>query len=141
MRRSLSRFSVSLPTDLLRQLDAMAVARGFPNRSRALADVVRSSLVEHNAQTGAGEIAGTITLVYDHHRRGLQSALTSLQHAHQELILSVLHVHLDHANCMEVLAVRGRARSIRTLADRLAASKGMKHARLSVTATGKEFAG
>lgn len=140
MRQSLSRFSVSIPTGLLAQLDTMARARGFANRSKAIAYMVRSQLVEHHAQIGRKEIAGTITLVYDHHRRGLQTSLTKAQHTHQNLILSVLHIHLDHCNCMEVLAVRGRAGAVKALADRLISARGIKHGRLTVTTTGKEFA-
>ena len=139
MSSSLSRFSVSIPTDLLRQLDAMARAKGYSNRSRALADMVRAQLVEHNAKYGNRQIAGTITLVYDHRKRRLQSALTSAQHSHQDLVISALHVHLDHSNCMEVLALRGSARSIKSFADLLASTKGIKHAKLTLTATGKEF--
>ena len=92
-------------------------------------------------EVGGGEIAGTITLVYDHHKRDLQSKLTDIQHDHEGLIISVLHVHLDHHNCMEVLAVRGRADAVRKLADGLIAVKGVKHGKLTVTTTGKEFHG
>jgi CopG family nickel-responsive transcriptional regulator len=77
--------------------------------------------------------------VYDHHRRDLQAHLTDLQHDCEGLIVSVLHVHLDHRNCMEVLAVRGRADAIRQAADRLMTAKGVKHGALTVTTTGKEF--
>jgi len=99
-----------------------------------------AQLVEEHAHAGGQEIAGTITLVYDHHRRNIQALLTDIQHDHQDLILSALHVHLDHHNCMEVLAVRGGADSVRQLADRLVTAKGVKHGKLTVTTTGKEFA-
>ena len=136
---SVTRFSVSMAGALLRQLDEMVASKGYDNRSQAVADMVRAHIVEHNAQLGEREIAGTITLVYDHHKRDLQSHLTNVQHDHEQLIVSVLHVHLDHHNCMEVLAVRGRADAARNLADRLIAAKGVKHGKLTVTTTGKEF--
>ncbi|MBA4387856.1 MAG: nickel-responsive transcriptional regulator NikR [Verrucomicrobia bacterium] len=136
---SLCRFSISMPAALVAQLDAMVRAKGFANRSQAVAEMVRGHLVEHRCRNRNHDIAGTITLVYDHHRRNIQSLLTDIQHDHQDLIISALHVHLDHHNCMEVLAVRGTVGAVRQLSDRLLAAKGVKHGKLTVTATGKEF--
>jgi CopG family transcriptional regulator, nickel-responsive regulator len=136
----LSRFSVSMSRALAGELDAMARAKGYANRSQAVADMVRAHLVEHRARAGTHEIAGTITLVYDHHRRNIQALLTSLQHDHAELIVATLHVHLSHHDCMEVLAVRGRAADVQRLADRLTSAKGVAHGRLTVTATGRDLA-
>jgi CopG family nickel-responsive transcriptional regulator len=136
----LSRFSVSMSRALAGQLDAMAKAKGYANRSQAVSDMVRAHLVEHRAQAGAHEIAGTITLVYDHHRRNIQALLTGLQHDHGDLIVATLHVHLGHHECMEVLAVRGRADAVKRLADRLTAAKGVTHGKLTVTTTGRELA-
>jgi CopG family nickel-responsive transcriptional regulator len=136
----LSRFSVSMSRALAGQLDAMAKAKGYANRSQAVADMVRAHLVEHRAQAGTQEIAGTITLVYDHHRRNIQALLTSLQHDHGDLIVATLHVHLSQHDCMEVLAVRGRADAVKRLADRLTAAKGVTHGKLSVTTTGRDLA-
>jgi CopG family nickel-responsive transcriptional regulator len=125
--------------DLVRRLDSLVREKGYANRSQAVADMVRAQLVEHSADAGDREIAGTITLVYDHHRRNVQALLTDVQHDYPNLLVATLHVHLDHRNCMEVLAVRGRARAVRKLADRLTAAKGVKHGRLTVTTTGREF--
>ncbi|MFH1220428.1 MAG: nickel-responsive transcriptional regulator NikR [Candidatus Eisenbacteria bacterium] len=136
---SLCRFSISMRSDLVAQLDVMAKTKGYPSRSQALADLVSASLVEHHAQVGTSQIAGTVTLVYDHHKPGIQALLTGIQHHHQDLIVAALHVHLDHRNCLEVLALRGRADAVRKLADRLIAVKGIKHGRLTVTTTGKQF--
>lgn len=138
---TLDRFSLSMPANLVRQLDAMVKAKGYANRSQAVADLVRAGLVEHHAEFGDSEIAGTITIVYDHHRPHVQALLTDIQHDHQPLIISTLHVHLDHHNCMEVLAVRGRADDVKKVADQLIAARGVKHGKLTVTTTGKEFGG
>lgn len=135
---TLSRFSLSMPTGLVRQLDAMTRAKGYANRSQAVAELVRNRLVECQAESGAQEIAGTITLVYDHHQRNIQGLLTDIQHDHAAVIIATLHVHLDHHNCMEVLAVRGRARDVRQVADQLIAARGVKHGRLTVTTTGED---
>jgi len=77
--------------------------------------------------------------VYDHHKHHLQDLLTDLQHEHREVIISALHCHLDHDNCLEVLAVRGAATSIKKLADELIAAKGVKHGKLTITTTGKDL--
>lgn len=136
---TVSRFSVSLPPKLLKQLDKMAAEKGYDNRSLAIADMIRSQLVEHRQNDATGEIAGTITLVYDHHRQHVQETLTSIQHDHHEVILSTVHVHLDHDNCLEVLIVRGQSGVIKKIADELIAAKGVKHGKLTVTTTGKDL--
>src|SRR5690606_26802453 len=116
---AVTRFSVSLPAALARELDRMAKEKGYDNRSLAIANMIRANLVEHRQEKGEGEIAGSITLVYDHHRHHLQDLLTDLQHDHSEVIISTLHAHLDHDNCLEILAVRGSASRIKKLADEM----------------------
>ena len=84
-------------------------------------------------------MAGTLTLVYNHHRPNVQEALTELQHKHLDTIISTLHVHLDHDNCLEVLVVRGKTSVVRSVADHLIAVRGVKHGRLTMTTTGKDL--
>ncbi len=134
-----ARFSVSLPEKLLKQLDKMTREKSYDNRSLAIADMIRARLVEHRQEFGTDEIAGTITLVYDHHKQHVQETLTNIQHDHYEAIISTVHVHLDHHNCLEVLVVRGPARIIQQIADELIAAKGVKHGKLTVTSTGKDL--
>jgi CopG family nickel-responsive transcriptional regulator len=139
-KETVTRFSVSLPPSLLEQLDQMAREKSYENRSLAIADMIRAQLVEHRQKFGNEDIAGTITLVYDHHKPHLQASLTDIQHDHHEVILSTVHIHLDHHNCLEVLLVRGKAAVIRKIADELIAAKGVKHGKLTVTTTGRDFA-
>ena len=133
------RFSISVPGSLARQLDRMVAQKGYDNRSLAVADMIRAHLVEHHQQFGDKEIAGAITLLYDHHKQHVQAVLTDIQHDHHEVIIATLHVHLDHHNCMEILAVRGKAGLIKRIADELIAAKGVKHGKLTVTSTGKDL--
>ena len=133
------RFSVSLPPKLLEQLNQMAKEKGYENRSQAIANMIRTELVEHKQKFSAAEIAGTITLVYDHHKQHVQAVLTDIQHDHHQVIVSTMHVHLDHDNCLEVLVVRGKADIIKKIADELATAKGVKHGKLTVTGTGKDL--
>jgi CopG family transcriptional regulator, nickel-responsive regulator len=136
---SVTRFSVSLPATLLNQLDRMAREKSYDNRSLAIADMIRAQLVEHHQQMGSAEIVGTITLVYDHHKQHVQETLTDIQHDHHDVIISAVHVHLDHHNCLEVLIVKGRAAQVKKIADALIAAKGVKHGKLTVTTTGKDL--
>ena len=138
-KETVSRFSVSLPPSLLKQLDEMTLEKSYDNRSLAIADMIRAQLVEHRQKFGSEEICGTITLVYDHHKMHVQETLTDIQHDHHEVILSTVHVHLDHHNCLEVLLVRGQAAIVRQIADELIAAKGVKHGKLTVTTTGKDL--
>ncbi|MBI3118845.1 MAG: nickel-responsive transcriptional regulator NikR [Candidatus Hydrogenedentes bacterium] len=139
MKPAVCRFSISMDPELAEQLDTLTGAKGFANRSQAVAHMVRDELVDFYAHQGRHEVAGTVTLVFDHHHRDLQHRLTNIQHDFQKRIISVMHVHLDHHNCMEVLAVRGPAEEVRKLADRLTTVKGIKHGTLTLTTTGKEF--
>jgi CopG family transcriptional regulator, nickel-responsive regulator len=134
-----ARFGVSLHPALLRDLDRMARKRGFQNRSLAISEMIRDQLIEDYNDLEDSEVVGTVTLVYDHHRPQIQKRLTDIQHTHLHTIVSTLHVHLDHDNCLEVLVVRGRASLVRSVADHLIASKGIKHGKLTLTTTGKEL--
>jgi len=139
MSKSLSRFSVSLPTALLKDLDQMVQQKGYTNRSLAIADMIRDGLVSHRQQTGEGEVAGTVTLLFDHHRSHVQETLTRMQHDHLHQVISTFHVHLNHDNCLEVIVVRGEARLVKKLADRLIAAKGVKHGKLTITSVGLDL--
>jgi len=79
------------------------------------------------------DVAGAIVLVYDHHKRDLQTKSTDVQHDYHHLILSVQHVHLDHHNCLETIAVKGKAKELKSLANQLIAIKGVKHGELMMT--------
>jgi CopG family transcriptional regulator, nickel-responsive regulator len=138
-KEQVARFGVSLHPSLLRDLDRMARKKGFQNRSLAISEMIRDELVEHNQDSGDGEVVGTVTLVYDHHRPQIQKRLTDIQHKHLHTIISTLHVHLNHDNCLEVLVVRGRASAVRDVANRLIAAKGIKHGKLTLTTTGDEL--
>lgn len=132
---SLARFSVSLPSDLLDELDDMVVRRKLPNRSHAIAEMAREQLTEHAREVGTKSMAGTISLVYDYRKRNLQRKLADIQHENYLMVVTSTHVHLEHNHYLEVLLVQGPARELRRLADTLAACKGVKHAKLSLTAT------
>src|SRR5574340_890486 len=136
----LSRIGVAIDSELLEQFDRLITERGYTNRSEAFRDLIRNQLVEKTWASPDSFVVGTVTLVYDHHVRLLNEKLTDLQHDHHESILSTLHVHLDHNNCLEVLVVRGRASEVEHIAGALISTKGVKHGRLTITTTGVELA-
>lgn len=134
---SLSRFGVSMDDQLLDRFDALVTDRGFVNRSEAIRDLVRSALVDEDWTREDGELVGVITIVFDHHKKDLGDRLTEHQHIHHDVIISSMHVHLDHDNCLEVIVVKGDAATVRALSDALIGSKGVKHGKLVTTTTGQ----
>jgi CopG family nickel-responsive transcriptional regulator len=135
----LSRIGVAIDSDLLKKFDHLIASRGYTNRSEAFRDLIREELVQRTWERPESNVVGTVTLVYDHHVRLLNEKLTDLQHSHFHQILSTLHVHLDHDNCLEVLVVRGKAAAVKKIADALISTKGVKHGRLTLTSTGVEL--
>ena len=135
----LIRFGVSISESLLEAFDRLIVKKGYNNRSEAIRDLIRNQMVEMAWEKEDEEVAGTVTLIYDHHVRGLSALLLELQHNYHHLILSTMHMHLDHHNCLEVLAVKGMAREVRQVAEKLISVKGVKHGKLTITSTGKNL--
>jgi Predicted transcriptional regulators containing the CopG/Arc/MetJ DNA-binding domain and a metal-binding domain len=135
----LARIGVAIDADLLRKFDELITARGYNNRSEAFRDLIRDELVRKAWEGPDTQVVGTVTLVYNHHVRQLSDKLVDMQHDSYEQILSTLHVHLDHDNCLEVLVVRGKASNVQRLADALISTKGVKHGRLTITAAGTEL--
>ncbi len=88
---------------------------------------------------GGEEIVGTITIVYDHHKRELTERLTSIQHDHHDAVLAATHIHLDHDNCLEMIAVRGKADEVQEIADAIMNTRGVKHGKLTTTTTGRKM--
>jgi len=132
------RFGVSLEKTLLDRFDALIRERSYTNRSEALRDLIRQELVRLAWEKGQ-EVAGAIILNYDHHQRDMLAKITDIQHDHQDLIISTQHIHLDHHACLEIVAVRGRAEAVERLAHALKSVKGVKHAALSMSGTGREM--
>jgi CopG family nickel-responsive transcriptional regulator len=134
----LFRFGVSLDKALLDKFDRYIRERNYSNRSEAFRDLIRQELIKKEWDEGA-DVAGAITLIYDHHRRDLLAKITYLQHDFQKIIISTQHIHLDHDNCLEIVAVRGQSREVTKLANMLKSIKGVKHCTLSMSSTGEHI--
>ena len=134
----LFRFGVSLDKALLDKFDRYIRERNYSNRSEAFRDLIRQELIKKEWNEG-DDVAGAIMLIYDHHRRDLLNKITDLQHDFQKVIISTQHIHLDHDNCLEIVAVRGKPEEIIRLTDMLKSIKGVKHGSLSMSSTGKDI--
>lgn len=136
--RELVRFGVSLEKELLERFDNLIKEKNYSNRSEAIRDLIREELIKKEWIEG-DDVAGAIVLIYDHHRKDLLNKITDIQHNYQKVIISTQHIHLDHDNCLEIIAVRGNPGQVRQLADTLKAIKGVKHGTLSMSSTGKDI--
>ena len=135
----LARIGIAIDSSLLAKFDQLIAQRGYTNRSEAFRDLIRDELVQKSWESPEADVVGTVTLVYDHHVRMLNEKLTDMQHDHHRNILSTMHVHLDRDNCLEVIVVKGKAKNVQKIADRLIGAKGVKHGYLTLTTTGAEL--
>ena len=133
--RPVSRISVSLPEDLVTDLDRMVARRGFESRSQAIAEMINQQLAEHQQQLGEEVMVGTVTLYYDHSTRGLQKQLADLQHRYIDEVISSLHVHLEHSQTMEVILVQGPSNKLQFIADEMITQRGVITGRLQLLAS------
>ena len=131
----LVRFGVSVDEDLLERFDTLIEEEHYSNRSEAIRDLMRENLVRREWM-GHDEVAGAVTLVYDHSRRGLLNILTEIQHGYHHLIISTQHIHLNGDNCLEIVVVRGKPGEVEQLSHKLKSVKGVKHCSLTMTTTG-----
>ena len=138
MANDLMRFSVAMPEDLLVSFDRLVSRRGLAkNRSEVVRDLVRDALVEDECAMPGVEVAGSLTIVFDHHANDLQEKLHAIQHEYFESIVSSMHVHLDEHNCLEVIVLRGETGLVQDIANLILGTKGVKNGRLVVTTTGQ----
>ncbi len=122
---SITRFSVSLEDDLLEQFDCYCNQQQFATRSEAIRQLLREKLTKEAWAGKSQDAAGTLTLVYDHHRPQLRNHLVKLQHDHHDLIVSTLHAHLTHDICLEVILLRGPSDQLQKIASQLRGLKGI----------------
>lgn len=134
----LVRISMSLENSLMQAFDAYVQAERYPSRSEAIKSLMRQCLSEqaweHNQL-----VAGSVTLVYDHHRQGIVKRLMDVQHDYGSIIVSTQHVHLDHHHCLEIVVVKGKASQIREMVTIFKSIKGVKQNSLVMTSIGKSL--
>ncbi len=133
----ITRIGVTFPPDLLKDFDEIISKMGYESRSKAIQDAVRVFVNERKwlKEEANTPQTGVLLMVYDHDVRGLESDLTETQHEHSELVTSTLHVHISERDCLEAIAVKGKAREIRHLSDELATKRGVKILKTVVVST------
>ncbi len=136
----MDRISISLPSKLLKEFDEIIAERGYASRSEAIRDAIRDYIIKHKwIHSLEGERAGSISVIYNHHASDVMEKITEIQHNYTDIIVATLHLHLDHDHCLETILVRGDAKKIRELTDRLTALKGVKQVKLSVMVPGGQI--
>ena len=135
---STTRFGVSLDNRLLSKFDRLNKKKGYANRSEAIRDLIRKELVTLEWSEDK-DIAGIVTLVYDHHFRGLSNKLIEIQHNYTDLIIASQHIHIDHDNCLEIIILKGSPKKMGEICSHLKTTKGIKHCSLTMATTGKDL--
>ncbi|MCE5213693.1 MAG: nickel-responsive transcriptional regulator NikR [Methanobacterium sp.] len=130
---TVERVGVSFEPELLEKFDDLLKKKGYTNRSEAIRDLVRKSIIEAHIESEDEDVIGTLTIIYDHDVGDVTNELQHYQHFHLSEIISTTHVHIAKYNCLEVLVLRGKAKSVRKLADHIRAIKGVKHGELVTT--------
>lgn len=129
----MERFTISLSDSLAQQFDDLIHRKGYENRSEAVRDLVRAELENYRLQQGeAPYCVASLSYVFNHHSRDLAERLTTLQHEQHHLVMSTMHVHLDHDNCMETLILRGDTQQVSKFANLLMAESEVRHGRLNI---------
>jgi CopG family transcriptional regulator, nickel-responsive regulator len=128
--RKVTRFSASIDPTLLTEFDEMTEKIGY-NRSTAITSAMRNFIVDRLWEGEDGEVMGAITMIYDHHRSGVTEELTNIQHDYPHEITASTHIHIDHDNCLEIVAVRGQTQRIKALAERLSTCRGVKQSKIT----------
>ncbi|MBD3224925.1 MAG: nickel-responsive transcriptional regulator NikR [Caldithrix sp.] len=139
MQNHLVRFGVSLQKSLIDRFDQLIRQKGYANRSEAIRDMIRERLIAEEIESDH-QVVGILHLLYDHHKRELSERLTEIQHQAHDSVISSTHIHLDHDNCLEAIILKGRAKKIQELANKILATKGVKNGKLYVTSTGQDLA-
>ncbi len=132
MEQELMRIGVSLPQNLLTKFDDIIEKRGYSSRSEGIRDSIRTYITHYEWMSDVkGRRVGTISLIYDHTKRGLSNSLADVQHDHIDIIKSSIHLHLDHDNCLEVIILDGEGADVKAVAERIMSLKGVKYVKLN----------
>ena len=133
------RFGISLDAELLEKFDNICEENCYQSRSEAVRDLIRNMLVQKEWEDLDREIMGTLTLVYDHHHSDLAQKMTEIQHESLDVIITSMHIHMDHHNCMEVLILKGPGTKLKETSRKLISTKGVKYGQLNLATTGEDL--
>jgi CopG family nickel-responsive transcriptional regulator len=140
MDQGLVRTCISLPERLLGRFDEITKKRGYSSRSEGIRDAIRNTIIHYEWMNEVdGVRLGVISLLYEHNQRGLVDDLAEIQHEYAGLIISSVHVHLDHDDCLETVILRGEGKTIKELTETIMALKGVKYVKLNTISPGANY--
>ena len=134
-----TRFSISVDTELLKKYDSLLKKTGYSNRSEAIRDLIRERLIKEEWADPKKKVVGVLALVYDHGTRELTEVLNQIQHRHVQDVIASLHVHLDVHNCLEIIVLKGPVKRVKKIAQELLTLRNVKHGQLTMTTTGVDM--
>jgi len=126
---SVVRFSISLEEELLKELDQYVNDNRFANRSQAVRQLIERNIIEKKWHCN-NIVAGAIVMIFDHNKKDILAKSNEIQHNYHNEILSSQHCHLSQEICLEIVAVKGKAKILTELSDKLISIKGIKHGKL-----------
>jgi len=135
LERNIVRFGVSIEEKLLGRFDELITEKGYVNRSEAIRDLIRDTLVAQQVEDPEAQAFGTLTMIYNHHHGDISDKLNNIQHDYYMNIVSTTHIHLDAHNCLEVIILRGKAGIIKSLAETILSTKNVKHGKFVIAST------
>ena len=128
----MERLTISMSDEFASELAVFMATNHYDNRSEAVRDLARQGLRQAHLYNGvAGECVATLSYVFNHHTRELAKRLTDTHHAHHELQVATMHVHLDHQNCLELAVLRGDSSAVREFSKAVIAERGVTHGQVS----------
>jgi len=130
---TVERVGVSFEPELLEKFDELIKNKGYTNRSEAIRDLIRKSIIEAGIEANDENVIGTLTIIYDHDVGDVTNQLQHFQHFNLSDIIATTHVHMEKHTCLEVLVLRGKTKNVGKLADHIRAIKGVKHGDLVIT--------
>jgi CopG family transcriptional regulator, nickel-responsive regulator len=129
--------SLSIPEELIKELDGILGEKKSATRSEVIRQALRTYISEYNKLNKIkGNVIATITVLYEKTEKNEE--VFQLQHEFADMITAYLHSHLTGANCLEVLVVKGPAQRLKTLIDGLKANKPVRQIKFSIMTTSEE---
>ena len=130
---TMQRLTISIDDELDHAFDDLMADKGYQSKSEAIRDLVREAVEARRMENAQhGDCVASLSYVYDHHIRDLAQRIVEMQHDHHDIVVSTMHVHLDHHTCLENTILRGPVAAVRRLADRIQAERGVRFSRINL---------
>src|SRR2546428_1670328 len=115
--------SMSLDPQTLRKLEEVVKKRGYPSRSEAFREALRDFIDEAEWEKESGASMLILSALVD--KESTRTDLAVIQHRFEE-IRTMLHTHVDEANCLEIFVAEGPSGRLKEFVQALRRGKGGK---------------